>query len=96
MLGLLGTVLGMILAFQDLATVEGVQVDPTQLAGNISLALVTTFEGLIVSVPAIFFFAFFRNRIVFIATETTKIADRTINAFWQAAKQQQGVTRTAT
>ncbi|WP_169975055.1 MotA/TolQ/ExbB proton channel family protein [Tautonia rosea] len=96
MLGLLGTVLGMILAFQDLATVEGVQVDPTKLAGNISLALVTTFEGLIVSVPAIFFFAFFRNRIVFIATETTKIADRTINAFWQAAKQQQGVTRTAT
>jgi biopolymer transport protein ExbB len=96
MLGLLGTVLGMILAFQDLATVEGVQVDPTKLAGNISLALVTTFEGLIVSVPAIFFFAFFRNRIVFIATETTKIADRTINAFWSAAKQQQGVTRTAT
>ncbi|QDV33158.1 MotA/TolQ/ExbB proton channel family protein [Tautonia plasticadhaerens] len=95
MLGLLGTVLGMILAFQDLATVEGVQVDPTKLAGNISLALVTTFEGLIVSVPAIFFFAFFRNRIVFIATETTKIADRTINAFWAAAKQQQGVTRTA-
>ncbi|RUL87610.1 MotA/TolQ/ExbB proton channel family protein [Tautonia sociabilis] len=96
MLGLLGTVLGMILAFQDLATVEGVQVDPTKLAGNISLALVTTFEGLIVSVPAIFFFAFFRNRIIFIATETTKIADRTISAFWQAAKQQQGVTRTAT
>ena len=38
----------------------------------------------------------FRNRIIYIATETTKIADRTLNAFWQAAKQQQGVTRTAT
>jgi len=89
MLGLLGTVLGMIKAFQRLATVEGVQVDPTKLAGDISLALVTTFEGLIVSVPAIFFFAFFRNRIIFLATETTKIAERTLNAFWQAAKQQQ-------
>ena len=94
MLGLLGTVLGMILAFLDLATVEGVQVDPTKLAGNISLALVTTFEGLIVSVPAIFFFAFFRNRIVTISTETTKIAERTLNAFWQAAKQQQNVPKT--
>ncbi len=91
MLGLLGTVLGMIMAFQALATVEGVQVDPTQLAGNISLALVTTFEGLIVSVPAIFFFAFFRNRIVYIGTETTKIAERIINAFWQAAKHQPAV-----
>ncbi len=95
MLGLLGTVLGMILAFQNLATVEGVQVDPTKLAGNISTALVTTFLGLIVSVPAIFFFGFFRNRIVYIATETTKIGDRTLNAFWQAAKQQSGPTKSA-
>lgn len=98
MLGLLGTVLGMIMAFQELSMVEGAQVDPARLAGSISLALLTTFEGLIVSVPAIFFFAFFRNRIIFIATETIKIADRTINAFWQAAKQQQGgvTTRTTT
>ncbi|CAN5803444.1 hypothetical protein BH23PLA1_BH23PLA1_44230 [soil metagenome] len=96
MLGLLGTVLGMIMAFQALATVEGVQVDPTLLAGNISLALVTTFEGLIVSVPAIFFFAFCRNRIVFIGTETTKIAERIINAFWQAAKHQPQTKPTTT
>lgn len=91
MVGLLGTVLGMILAFRNLATVEGVQVDPSRLADNISLALVTTFEGLIVAVPAIFFFAFFRNRIVYIGTETTKIAERIINTFWQAAKHQPAV-----
>lgn len=85
MLGLLGTVQGMISAFHNLATVSGVQVDPQTLAGNISLALVTTLEGLIVAVPAIFFYQFFRGRIIYLVTESSKIAERTINAFWQAA-----------
>jgi biopolymer transport protein ExbB len=90
MLGLVGTVQGMIRAFYTLATVQGVQVDPTRLAGDISLGLVTTLEGLIVAVPAVFFFSFFRARITFLAVESIKIAERTINAFWHAAKQQPG------
>lgn len=88
MLGLLGTVWGMILAFQNIST-SGAQPRPDQLAGNIATALFTTLDGLILAVPAIFFFAFFRNRIAMISMEATKVAERTINAFWNAARQQQ-------
>src|SRR5581483_5205186 len=49
MLGLLGTVLGMMAAFGKLAGSE--KVDATHLAGDISLALVTTFVGLTIAIP---------------------------------------------
>ncbi len=86
MLGLLGTVWGMIMAFQNIST-TGAQPRPDLLAGNIATALFTTLEGIILAVPAIFFFAFFRNRIAMIAMEATKVAERTISAFYNAAKQ---------
>lgn len=50
MLGLLGTVLGMMAAFQKLAE-PGKRVDPQQLSGDISLALITTFVGLSIAIP---------------------------------------------
>jgi biopolymer transport protein ExbB len=87
MIGLVGTVWGMILSFQEIATASGGQARPEKLAGGISTALFITLEGISLSVPAIFFFAFFRNRIAQIAIEATKVADRTIAAFWAAAKQ---------
>ncbi|HEV3164566.1 MAG TPA: MotA/TolQ/ExbB proton channel family protein [Isosphaeraceae bacterium] len=86
MIGLVGTIWGMIQAFQELATAGG-QPRPEKLAAGISTALFITLEGVSLSVPAIFFFAFFRNRIAQISTEATKVADRTINAFYTAAKQ---------
>ena len=86
MIGLVGTVWGMIQSFKELATAGG-QPRPEKLAEGISTALFITLEGVSLSVPAIFFFAFFRNRIALISTEATKIADRTINAFWSSAKQ---------
>jgi len=52
LLGLLGTVWGMIEAFRVVATGEGLG-DPTKLAGGISQALVTTAAGLAVAIPAI-------------------------------------------
>ncbi|MFH1265529.1 MAG: MotA/TolQ/ExbB proton channel family protein [Planctomycetota bacterium] len=51
MLGLYGTVLGMMGAFNQLYA--GQKVDPTQLAGNISLALATTAIGLTIAIPLI-------------------------------------------
>ncbi len=51
LLGLLGTVLGMIQAFQTLET-AGSQVDPSALAGGIWVALLTTAVGLSVAIPA--------------------------------------------
>ncbi|MEM7681584.1 MAG: MotA/TolQ/ExbB proton channel family protein [Planctomycetota bacterium] len=62
MMGLFGTVYGMILAFQQLAS-SGGSPDPGELAGGISTALVTTFWGLIVAIPALSAYALIRNRV---------------------------------
>ncbi|HEY9019920.1 MAG TPA: MotA/TolQ/ExbB proton channel family protein [Paracoccaceae bacterium] len=51
LLGLLGTVLGMITAFQALQS-TGAQADPTILAGGIWEALLTTAAGMAVAIPA--------------------------------------------
>lgn len=61
MLGLLGTVQGMILAFATLGTEAGAAKN-AMLATNISQALYTTAAGLVIAVPALGFFSFFRNR----------------------------------
>jgi len=71
MLGLLGTVQGMILAFNTIAAKGGLA-RPDELAGSISLALVTTFEGLVVAIPAMVAFSFFRNRIDSLVAEAGK------------------------
>lgn len=62
MLGLLGTVIGMILAFREVAGTQGAA-RAADLAQGIYLALVTTVEGLIVAIPAVAAFAVFRNRV---------------------------------
>lgn len=62
MVGLLGTVIGMIIAFQNVASTQGTASAP-QLAEGIYQALVTTVGGLIVAIPSIGAFAIFRNRI---------------------------------
>jgi biopolymer transport protein ExbB len=62
MLGLLGTVIGMIKAFNVIAS-SGGMARPDQLAGGISQALMTTLMGLLVAIPAMVAFSFFRNKI---------------------------------
>ncbi len=62
MLGLLGTVIGMLRCFNEISQVTGT-IEPKQLAGGIFEALVTTCMGLIVAIPALYFFALFRNRV---------------------------------
>ncbi len=59
LLGLLGTVLGMIDVFAVITT-QGVG-DPTQLAGGISKALITTAAGLSVAIPSLIFYRYFRG-----------------------------------
>lgn len=61
MLGLMGTVWGMILAFSEFAQKANPQV--AEFAPGISRALVTTLLGLCVAVPALASFFLFRNRI---------------------------------
>lgn len=60
MVGLLGTVSGMVKAFNAIEA-EGAG-SAQLLAGNISEALITTASGMIVGIPAMFFFFFFKNR----------------------------------
>lgn len=61
MLGLFGTVVGMIEAFKEIVRL-GAKVTPTDLAAGISAALITTFDGLIVAIPALFAYQYFRNK----------------------------------
>jgi biopolymer transport protein ExbB len=87
MIGLVGTIWGMIMSFQVIATAQGAQAKPAEIAEGISTALFITLEGVSLAVPAIYFHALFRNRIAKISMETTKVADRTINSLVAAAKQ---------
>lgn len=70
MLGLLGTVVGMIFAFRELADSQGAP-RAADLAEGIYLALVTTVEGLIVAIPSLAAFAIFRNRVDHFVAEVT-------------------------
>jgi biopolymer transport protein ExbB len=86
MIGLVGTIWGMIMSFREIALAAGAQPQPHKVAEGISTALFITLEGVSLSVPAIFFFAFFRNRIAQMTMEATRVADRTINSLIAAAK----------
>ena len=61
LLGLLGTVIGMIRIFSAV-TKQGVS-DPSILAGGIAEALITTASGLTVAIPALIFYRYFNRRI---------------------------------
>ncbi|MBW3599244.1 MAG: MotA/TolQ/ExbB proton channel family protein [Planctomycetes bacterium] len=77
MLGLLGTVQGMIIAFNTIASTGGAA-KPHELAGAISLALVTTLLGLIVAIPTMIAFSYFRNRIDSIVAEAGKRVEQVL------------------
>lgn len=66
MIGLFGTVYGMIKLFNSIV-VAGGQPSPEQMADGISVALVTTFWGLLTAIPALVVHSFFSNKIESIA-----------------------------
>lgn len=80
MLGLMGTVNGMIGAFEVIAASKG-QATPDQLAGNISSALITTLLGLIVAVPVTASFVFLRNRVVSYSLEISAVIEDLFERF---------------
>lgn len=71
MVGLLGTVSGMVKAF-NVIEAEGAG-SAQELAGNISEALITTASGMIIGIPAMFFFFFFKNRYGKITSRISRI-----------------------
>ncbi len=97
MIGLFGTVAGMILAFDTMGISGGS--DPGQLAGNISLALMTTAGGLVVAIPSIFCFYIFKNRFNKLVGEAQEAAIEgldyavaAVNADQQLAKVPEGIS----
>ena len=85
MLGLLGTVIGMVQAFSILA--ESGAADPAQLAGSISVALLTTMWGLITAIPSLLAYFFFKNRFNNLVADCHHAAEDLINASVQTVNQ---------
>lgn len=79
LLGLLGTVQGMIGAFDTVATSAVGDSDYyARLAANISLALITTFQGLVVAIPCVAVYSWLRNRIDAYAAEAGALMDEMV------------------
>jgi biopolymer transport protein ExbB len=85
MIGLVGTVYGMILAFMELGQ-QGKTPNPGKLADAISHALVITLLGIALAVPAIFCHAFFRNRLVRMGMDTANVADDLLTQMYHNSK----------
>lgn len=84
MIGLFGTVVGMIRAFNRIFAAGGGMPDAAKLAGDISVALVTTFWGLLIAIPALTCFAVLRNRIDAFAAECVKFSDSLLSLLTRA------------
>jgi biopolymer transport protein ExbB len=93
LLGLVGTVFGMILAFMELGR-PGTTPRPDKLADGISHALVITLLGIGIAVPAIFAHAFFRNRLIRITMDTGNIADDLLTQMYHNSKRPAGTPTT--
>ena len=77
LLGLLGTVIGMIKVF---ATITAVGVgNPQALAGGISEALITTATGLAVGIPSLLFYRYFKGRVLELTVEMEQQAFRMLD-----------------
>jgi biopolymer transport protein ExbB len=84
LVGLVGTVYGMIYSFMSLGA--GGPPNPAALSKGIAAALSITFLGIAVSVPSIFFNVFFRNRIVKVSMDTSHIADDLLTQMYHNSK----------
>lgn len=87
MVGLFGTVFGMIKLFNAIVTASG-QPQPAHLAGGISVALVTTFWGLFIAIPALAIHGVFRNRIETLANDAVIEVENIVPAIRKSIKKQ--------
>lgn len=74
LIGLIGTIQGMILAFHGLSTLEAGQKSLPVLADGIYTALVTTFAGLLVAIPAAMGSQYFEGRLILFFHEVDELA----------------------
>lgn len=84
LMGFLGTVAGMILAFAAIETAGNVE--PSLVAGGIKVALLTTASGLVIAVPVNIAYNFFVTRIDTLIVDMEKGARKIINLAWDLEK----------
>jgi biopolymer transport protein ExbB len=80
MIGLMGTVQGMITSFSVIAT-KSTTPKPSELAGGISTALFTTLVGLFIAIPAIAFYNILRNRVARLVLEVGIVSEGLMGRF---------------
>ena len=95
MLGLLGTVSGMMKAFLEFQNSASPSV--SEFAPGISFALVTTLMGLAVAIPSLAAFAILRNRVDELVSETSLMAEQVFNGYkiWKSRRKTAARTATA-
>lgn len=85
MVGLLGTVDGMVVAFRVIAA-STTQPKPSELAEGISMALVTTLIGLIIAIPAVAIYNILRNRVARLILEVGIVSEKLLTRFSEASQ----------
>jgi biopolymer transport protein ExbB len=80
MLGLWGTIWGMMCAFAEIE-IRGGKANPADLAGGIMVALVSTFVGLFVAMPALASYSIFKTRIEQLSLESSLVAEELLANF---------------
>ena len=93
LLGLVGTVFGMIMAFMELSSGENIK--PAKLAEGISHALAVTLVGVAIAVPAVAFNTYFRNRILQVMLEVGSVSDDLLTQMYHNSKKPGGAAPTA-
>lgn len=86
MMGLMGTVQGMITSFDVIAT-SPTAPKPSELANGISTALVTTLIGLVLAIPAMVFHGILKNRIQRLVLEIGMVSEGLMGRFAAVGKQ---------
>lgn len=84
LMGFLGTVAGMILAFGAIEAAG--DVDPSLVAGGIKVALITTAAGLVIAVPVNIAYNFFVTRIDTLIVDMEQGAQKILNLAWDLEK----------
>ncbi|HUE76302.1 MAG TPA: MotA/TolQ/ExbB proton channel family protein [Longimicrobiales bacterium] len=82
LLGFLGTVAGMIIAFGEIARAG--QVEASLVAGGIKIALITTATGLIIAIPVNIAYNFFVSRIDMLIMQMEQGSAEILNIIWDA------------
>lgn len=78
LLGLLGTVLGMIVSFNGISSASGAEGQREMLAGGIAQALITTASGMLVAIPALTAYLYFVGRVDGLITEIDALGQQVV------------------